>query len=249
MLIASLGDDASGRVACSLLREAGVDLRHVRTVDRPTGTCLITVDTGGENTVVAASSASRLTTVSQLDALQFGAGDILIVQCELLADQTFAAVCLARARGARVILNVAPAMAVPAAVLSALDLLVVNETEAEVIGAALGLSETDPDGIGRTIHETQGCATAVTLGAGGAVLWHKGVRCHAPALDVMVVDTTAAGNSFTGALAAALERGLDMAVALRHGVAAGSLCCTRHGAQTGIPAGAEVLAAISGATA
>ena len=247
--VATVGDDASGIAAASLLREAGVDLQHLRVVGTPTGTCLITVDAAGENTVVAASSANRHTTLSQLDACAFGAGDTLVLQCELRAEETYAAVRLARARGARIVLNAAPAAAVPAPVLAALDLLVVNETEAIAIGAALGFAEADPERIAQAIHAAHGCATAVTLGAGGAVLWDGGVRCHAPALNVAIVDTTAAGDSFTGYMAAALDRGLGMQAALLQGVAAGSLCCSRAGAQTGIPDAAEVLAAMGGPAA
>ena len=247
--VATRGDDASGIVAVSLLQEAGVDLRHVRTVATPTGTCLITVDASGENTVVAASSANRHTTASQLEACAFGAGDVLLLQCELPLAETFAAVRLARERGARVVLNAAPAAAVPADVLSALHLLVVNETEAEAIAAATGLHEADPERIARLLHEEHGCATVVTLGGDGAVLWDGGVRRHVPALAVPVVDSTAAGDSFTGYMAAALDRGLGLEAGLRHGVAAGSLCCTRHGAQTGIPTRAEVLAALEDRTA
>ncbi|WP_419727845.1 ribokinase [Lichenicola sp.] len=243
-LVATRGEDESGIVAASLLQAAGVDLRHVRTVSTPTGTCLITVDAAGENTVIAASSANRHTTVSQLEACAFGAGDVLLLQCELPLAETFAAVQLGRARGARIVLNAAPAAAVPPEVLAALDLLVVNETEAESIGAAVGIADTDPEAIAGALHRQYGCATVVTLGGDGAVLWDRGIRHHVPALAVQVVDSTAAGDSFTGYMAAALEQGLGLEAGLRHGAAAGSLCCTRHGAQTGIPDRAEVLAAL-----
>ena len=242
-LVATRGGDEAGIVAASLLQQAGVDLRHVRTVDTPTGTCLITVDATGENTVIAASSANRHTVASQLEACAFGSGDVLLLQAELPLGETFAAVRLARERGARIVLNAAPAVVVPAEVLAALDLLVVNETEAEALASALGIDETDPEQIARAVQQACGCATVVTLGSGGAVLWDKGVRCHAPALAVAVVDTTAAGDSFTGYMAAALERGLGLEAGLRQGAVAGSLCCARHGAQTGIPALPEVLAA------
>lgn len=244
--IATKGDDASGIIASSLLQQAGVNLRYVQTVSTKTGTCLITVDGSGENMVVAASSANRHTHLDQLEACGFGPGDIVVLQCELLPEETFGAVRLARQRGARVVLNAAPPCPVPPAILEALDLLVVNETEAEVVGLALGLgaAAAHPEQVVRMLHENYGCAAVVTLGAGGAVLWDQGQRYAVRAPHVDVVDTTAAGDSFTGYLAAALDRGLSMETALNHGIIAGSLCCTRYGAQTGIPMAGEVMALV-----
>ena len=84
----------------------------------------------------------------------------------------------------------------------------------------------------------------VTLGGAGAVVWNGDVALRAPALPVAVVDTTAAGDSFIGYMVAALDQGADLGTALRRGIAAGSLCCARYGAQTGIPMGHEVDAAL-----
>jgi ribokinase len=248
-LVATRGDDELGIVAASLLQDAGTDLTHLRTISGATGACLVTVDALGENTVIAASSANGRTTIAQLEACPFGPDDIVVLQCELAARETFAAVHLAKERGARVVLNAAPARSVPSEVLKALDLLVVNETEAEAVGAALGIREIDPERIVEVIHATYGCATVVTLGGGGAVLWSEQRAARVPAPRVQVVDTTAAGDSFTGYMAAAMDRGLDLVAAMEQGVIAGSLCCTRHGAQTGVPWLGEVVAMTGAATA
>ena len=249
-LIATLGQDSSAEVAASLLRAEGVDLGHVRSVPGPTGTCLITVVESGENTVVAASGANLATTIEPLADLSFGKDDTLILQLEIDRGVTFEAIRLGRERGARVILNAAPAGPVPHEILALLDLLVVNETEAEAVGSALGLDERDPEAIGQRLNEECGCAVLVTLGAGGATAFAGGgERVHVAAPAVRVVDTTAAGDSFIGFLAASLEAGFGLADSMRRGVAGGSLCCMRSGAQTGIPVLAEVEAFLASGTA
>ena len=243
--IASRGDDAFGTVAISLLTGAGVDLSRLAIVDVPTGACLITVDSTGENTVVAAASANLSTTMAQLGSHPFGRADTLVLQREIPDEQTFAAIRLSRERGARTILNVAPAGPVPGEILRLLDILVVNEHEALIVGAALGLAESDPETIGSRLAEIHGCAVVVTLGGDGAVAWSGGERTRVAALSVDVRDTTAAGDSFIGFFAAALDAGHDFATALRRGAAAGSLCCAGAGAQTSIPWRADVDAALA----
>jgi ribokinase len=244
--VASCGDDGFAPLAVSMLKEAGVDLSHLATVARPTAVALITVDAAAENAIVVASGANRLTTVRQLESVTLGKGDTLVLQNEIPPNETFAAVALARARGARSVLNVAPAGAVPEETLLALDVLIVNEHEAAVVAKAVGIVTDDPEEAVRQINARYGCATIVTLGPLGAVGWVDGIRRAVPALAVKPVDTTAAGDSFTGAFAAALDQGMGFTLALARGAAAGSLACTKPGAQPSIPAKSEIDAATSG---
>jgi ribokinase len=244
--VASCGDDGFAPLAVSIMKEAGVDLTHVATVARPTAVALITVDANAENAIVVASGANRSTTLAQLELCPFGPGDTLVLQREIPDRETFAAVALAKARGARVILNVAPAGSIPEETLRALDVLVVNEHEALVVARAVGIETADPEDAVREIAERFGCATIVTLGAEGAVGWTGGVRRKAPALPVTPVDTTAAGDAFTGAFAAALDQGMGFTMALARGAAAGSLACTKPGAQPSIPTKAEIDEATAG---
>jgi ribokinase len=219
----------------------------VAIVDKPTAVALITVDEKAENAIVVASGANRSTHVGQLEALDFGAGDTLVLQREIPDEATVAAVALAKRRGARVVLNVAPAGPVPAETLAALDVLIVNEHEAITVAKAVGIDTADPEEAVRAIAERFGCAAIVTLGAEGAVGWTDGVRRAVPALKIKPVDTTAAGDAFTGAFAAALDQGMGFTTALARGAAAGSLACTRLGAQPSIPTKAEIDAAVPGA--
>jgi ribokinase len=241
--VGSCGDDGFAPLALSIMKEAGVDLTHVATISRPTAVALITVDEKAENAIVVASGANRATHIGQLEACPFGAGDTLVLQREIPDEATFAAVALAKSRGARVILNVAPAGPVPAETLRLLDVLVVNEHEALVVGKAVGLFGDDPEETVQEINKRFGCAAIVTLGAAGAVGWTDGVRRAVPALKVTPVDTTAAGDAFTGAFAAALDQGMGFTTALARGAAAGSLACTSLGAQPSIPTKAEIDAA------
>jgi ribokinase len=194
---------------------------------------------------VVASGANRLTRVSQLEHYPFGAQDTLVLQREIPGRETFAAVALGKSRGARVILNAAPAGAVPAETLACLDILIVNEHEAKIVAQAVGLDSSEPEEAVRAVHERFGCTAIVTLGAKGAVGWIDGSRIAVPALEIEPIDTTAAGDSFTGAFAAALDQGMDFVSALQRGTVAGSLACTRMGAQPSIPTKAEIDAAMA----
>jgi len=241
--IGSVGRDPYAELATAILRSEGVDLSNLKLSERATGLCLVTVAADGENTVIVAAGANLDTSISQLEALDFGVGDTLVLQMEIALRDNFAAVALGRQRGARVVLNVAPAAPVPAETLAELDVLVVNEHEAMVVADALGLSVSRPEDAVRLIHETYDCSTIVTLGPKGALAWHGGRRLHVAAPEIKPVDTTAAGDTFTGAFAAALDAGQDFRSAMQRGVVAGSLACTTPGAQTSIPRLAEIAAA------
>lgn len=244
--VASCGNDGFAPLAVSTMKEAGVDLTHIASIDRPTAVALITVDDKAENAIVVASGANRATTVAQLERVGFGAGDTVVLQREIPDEATFAAVALAKARGARTVLNVAPAGPIPVETLKALDILIVNEHEALVVARAAGIEVADPEAAAQTINARFGCSAIVTLGPQGAVGWVDGVRRSVPALAITPVDTTAAGDSFTGAFAAALDQGMGFTTALARGAAAGSLACTRMGAQPSIPTKAEIDAATAG---
>lgn len=244
-LVATCGSDDMAPIATGILRDSGVDLTHVRSSKAATGLCLIAVDERGENSIVVAAGANLETNVGQLAAVRAGPGDTLVLQNEIPERETFQAIGFARSRGIRTVLNVAPAGPIPVETLRELDILIVNEHEALVVGDAIGLSSDDPEEVARQIHAEHGCTTIVTLGPKGATAFHAGERFAAAAPVVEVVDTTAAGDSFTGAFAAALDRGLPFETALRRGVAAGSLSCTRAGAQTSIPWAAEIDALIA----
>lgn len=238
VLAGATGADEFAEIALSLLRSEGVDLSSVAQVALPTGAAFISVDARGQNAITVAAGANMAARGSAVEATRLGAGDILLLQREVPDAEGQVAAELARRRGGRVVLNLAPAGRIPDGLLSALDILVMNEHEAETLGSALGAA--DGADLARLLDQRFGLATVLTLGEKGAVAWDGGRAIQVAAPRVTVVDTTAAGDTFVGAFAAALDAGLDFAAALHRGVIAGSLACTRPGAQTSIPAREEI---------
>ena len=234
----AVGLDGFATPALALLREAGVDLSGVATVEAPTGAAFITVDARGANAITVAAGANAEAKAAQLDGLL--SGGFLLLQREVPDAEGEAAARAARSRGLRTMLNLAPSGRLSDAFLGLVDVLVVNEHEAADLAGFLDLPD-DQAGLAAYLRERFGIgATVVTLGAAGAVGWSEGVEHRAPCPAVEARDTTAAGDSFVGFFAAALDAGLPFADAMRRGTAAGSLACTVAGAQPSIPTRASV---------
>ncbi len=243
-LLGAVGRDDFATTALSLLAADGVELSGVATVDAPTGAAFIAIDRDGANQIVVAAGANGLAQAEALSGLALGRDDLLLLQREVPEDACIAAANAMKRAGGRVILNLAPAGAPADALLALLDMLIVNEHEALVLALAVGWPEREPDDIARRVDAELGIVCVATLGAGGVVGWAGGVRRRIEAPQVPVVDTVAAGDSFTGAFAAALAAGLGFSSALQRGLAAGSLACTRTGAQPSIPNAAEISALV-----
>lgn len=240
VMVGAVGTDSFAAPALTLLREGGVDLTRVALVQAPTGAAFITVDDEGANQIVVASGANAQARAAMLGGLQFSARDILLLQREVPEVECIAAASMAKAAGARVVLNLAPSGPLDPSLLALLDMLVVNEHEALDLAQSLGWQETDPDAIAARVDADHKVTCIATLGAQGAVGWSGGVRRAVLAPAEKVVDTTAAGDAFVGALAAALAAGYGFMGALERAVAAGSLACTRAGAQPSLPDKVEI---------
>lgn len=235
VMVGAVGRDGFASVALSALDEAGVDLAHVAGVAAPTGCAAIAVDAAGANQIVVAGGANLAVEVATLPDRLLTSSTTLVLQMELRAATVAAAIARAKARGARVILNLAPALALPREALAAVDLLIVNEHEAATLGRAEGVDEA-PAALARAL----GIDVVATLGAAGAIAIHRGDEIRVPALKIDPVDTTAAGDAFVGVLAAALDRGAEMRLALRRASIAGALACLKPGAQPSLPTQAEI---------
>ena len=240
LMVGAVGRDGFAAPALALLRDAGVDLSAVAEVEVPTGAAFIAVDAEGRNAITVAGGANALARAAALGDFGPGASGLLLLQREVPDAEGAAAAGAARARGMRVVLNLAPSGAVRDSYLRLVDVMVVNEHEAADLARTLGLSD-DHAGLAAHLDLEFGIgATVVTLGAAGAVGWQGGAEHRVPCPAVEVLDTTAAGDSFVGAFAAALDAGLPFPDALRRGSAAGSLACTVRGAQPSIPHAAAV---------
>lgn len=231
LFVGHVGDDAHGPVLRGLLEAAGIDCAGLAVSPRPTAIAVIGIDDRGENAIIVASGANLDTAASQVPDDLLRPGATVLCQNEIRSEETFAALRRAKERGARAILNLAPAGPVPDGMLEALDVLVVNELEA----AALAGREGAPESLAEALHRRHGLACVLTLGAAGAIAVGPGAALRAPALRIEPVDTTGAGDAFCGALAAWLDRGADLAGALAAASVAAALTCERLGAQTAQP--------------
>jgi ribokinase len=245
-MVGCVGRDGFADLALATMADAGIDLTAVATVDEPTACAMIGVDKDGANQIIVASGANRLTTSSQLGDAMLGPDTTLVLQLEVDFHETWAVVERAKARGARVVMNTAPAAPVPPAIAAACDVLVMNEIEAPMLAEAAGFDATDPIECARAMAEAWGTAAVVTLGGDGARAFEPGAAWHVDALAIEPVDTTAAGDAFVGVLAATLDEGQDLAAALHRASVAGALACLTTGAQPSLPGERAIDNAISG---
>jgi ribokinase len=228
-----VGRDAFADVATAGLRAAGVDLSRLAVVDQPTGCAAICVDPAGRNQIAVAPGANLAARAAQIEDAALHPGTIVLLQMEVPPDEVAALIRRGKARGAQVVLNLAPPGELATDALRALDLLVVNEHEAAVLGARLGVAEA------RGLRVALGIDVIVTLGEHGAVLLRDGAEASVPAFPVAPVDTTGAGDCFCGVLCAGLCRGVPLEMAMRRAAAAAAIACTRPGAASAMPMARE----------
>jgi ribokinase len=234
VMAGAVGRDVLADAALTLLRQLHVDLTRVVQTDASTGCAAIAVDPAGNNAICVGSGANLLARASQIEDALLTPMTTLVLQMEVSPEETAALIARARARGARIILNLAPAAMLPDPALRAIDLLVVNEPEAAWLGSRLGTG-----GTAGALHAALGIGVVRTLGGNGVEAVTAGLHCRLPARDIIPVDTTAAGDCFVGVLAAALDRGASQDQALDRANTAAALCCTRAGSQSSIPTAAE----------
>ncbi|MGW4715248.1 ribokinase [Nocardia sp. NPDC004260] len=227
--LGAVGDDVFAGELRAALTDAAVFTDRLRTVAGPSGIATIVVDDDGENSIIVVGGANtRMTELTEEDLAAIAAADILLCQLEIPVETVAAAARHAGAHGTTVLLNPSPARPLPADLWTNIDVAVMNSGEAEQLSA-------DLDTVAHVV---------VTRGAAGAdYRGPDGARLSRPSPRVDVVDTTGAGDAFTGALAAAWHRGPEWA--LTWACAAGALATTRLGASSSIPAREEITAALA----
>lgn len=234
-MLLALGNDSFAVPIEASLRDAGVRLQVVRVIGEPSGTAFVCLSDDAENAITVAPGANALLRPADLPSL---AGfSHLLLQLETPIDTVTAFARSARAAGVTVVLNAAPARALPPALLEAVDVLIVNEGE---LAAIVGMAVRAHRDIDAALARVDVPCVIVTLGAQGCRARRDGVVVEQPAFAVQAVDTTAAGDTFCGALVAALSQGTALPQALRQASAAAALACTRVGAQASIPTRDEV---------
>jgi ribokinase len=242
-MVGAVGDDDIGKVALTELGPAGVELASVAERQGTTGVAIITVDDNGENTIVVSPGANAMVDAGYIPADSFAAGDTLLLQLEVPQAQVFAAARMARENGTRVILSVAPFAPFAPEALADIDIVIVNEHEAADFARHFGLPHDDPEATVTALAAKLGRTLIATLGPEGAIAAGPEGVIRVPALKVTPVDTTGAGDTFAGVLAAYLDEGQGLREAMALAAIAGSLACTKDGAQPSFPTRAEIEAA------
>lgn len=248
-LVGSVGKDDYAETALSYVKESGVDLTGVSVADSVgTGSAHIFVDTAGENQIVIMQGANATVGSRHIEQALSGAGpnDVLLLQLEIPVQVVAGAMSKAKALGVRTIVNLAPFNQEIAGLLTYADVVVVNETEFELLCIATGVSGLDLLDKVHRMKDKLRKTIVVTLGAAGAVaIDDAGHIYRATSLAIKPVDTVGAGDTFCGFLAAALAEKRSFEESLRIAAVAGSLACLDRGAQPSIPTIDKVLAATS----
>jgi ribokinase len=241
--VGCVGDDLFHDLVVDGLAEAGVDLTHLRTVPGPTGVAHIRVDASAQNDIVMVPLANAELNTAQIDAALDALAPttaVLLTQLETPSALTAHITARGRELGMTVILDPAPAAALPAEVWTCIDIVTPNETEASVLS---GIEVTDAgtaEQAGRWFLDHGVAAAVITLAAQGSCVVTADGATLVPPMPVEAVDTTAAGDAYAGYLGAALADGASLTEAVRLATAAGALTVTKHGASPSLPVRADV---------
>lgn len=243
--VGAVGDDELGREAVRDLQQEGVTVEGVKVLTGlPTGVALITVDAAGENQIAVASGAngavdSTLVQEALASNPALERGGVYLANFEIADEAVITGARIAAEAGMTVVVNPAPARELPAALLALRPILIPNEVEGEAL-----TGEWEPLAAARVLSGRSGGPVIVTLGPGGALVFDAGEVEVVAAPLLEAVDTTGAGDTFAGALAAGLSAGKTLSEAARMAVRAASMSVTVTGARGGMPSRAEVEAAI-----
>ncbi|EFU18742.1 ribokinase [Enterococcus faecalis] len=238
--IGAVGNDGAGAMMTDLMSQDEINLTGVTTLEKTaTGQAFIMVDNAGENSIMIYAGANNAFTPKQVQEHQeiIEKSDFVIAQFESAIDSTIAAFKIAKKAGVKTILNPAPALEqVPEALLNVTDMIVPNETETEILTGIKITDEASMRKAAEALHQLGIEAVIITVGSKGAFYDVNGRSGIVPAFKVKAVDTTAAGDTFIGALSSILEKDFsNLEEAIRYGNKASSLTVQRFGAQPSIP--------------
>jgi ribokinase len=241
--VAKLGEDVYGNESLNNFKSVGIDTKYItRTKDAPSGVALINIDDKGQNQIVVVPGANGKLSPSdvQSSSSAIEQSAVVVAQLEIQLETVQKAAELAKKYNAQFILNPAPAQALPAKLLAAVDILTPNETEASLL---TGIDVTDLDSARKASAKLLECgvkAVIITMGAQGFLLTTSQQNTFVKAVKVTPVDSTAAGDAFTGSLAAALAWGKSLEEASEFANFVAALSVTKVGAQASMPTMKEV---------
>jgi ribokinase len=244
-LLCKVGQDLFGQEAIRILSAEGIDVSSVVVdPDHTSGVALITVNDAAENSIVVAPGANMALTEADVAsaATQVELSDVVLMQLEIPLSTVFHAAELAHSIGKRVILNPAPVTTLPDELFSCLYAITPNETEVEQL-TGIGVSDERTAREAAASLKNKGVEIVlITLGPRGAYVFSDELKRLIPAPKVHAIDTTAAGDTFNGALAVALTRSLGLGDAVAFANSAASISVTRRGAQSSMPFAEEITA-------
>lgn len=241
--ITCVGDDAIGEQLLHSLQTEQVDTQRAKIVaDEATGTAMIWLSAEGENCIAIAEAANGYLTADYITAQQqaIAEADMLLLQLETPLAGITEAVKLAKQQGKPVMLNPAPAQLLPQNLLSQIDIITPNETEAEILTGIAVIDEQSAQSAADCLHQLGIDSVIITRGAAGVFYSCQGHSKNYQGFSVNVVDTTAAGDTFNGGLATALLQGETVETAITFAQAASALSVQQLGAQPSIPTRSEV---------
>lgn len=236
-MVGAVGADEIAKVPLTALKAVGVDCSFVQTAKSATGMAMIMVDETAENSIVVASGANMDVKASAVPDSLLSSETVVVMQMEVPPAENFHLLKRAKAKGAKTVLNVAPAREVPSDALQNVDYLIVNEIEAETV---MGQEGKTAEQTALALAEKTGGACLITLGKKGVVAAMDGQVLSVSSLPVKPVDTTGAGDAFVGIFAAMIDAGLPFADAVRHACCGAGLACLKTGAQEAQPALREI---------
>ncbi len=241
----AVGAGSNARYMLEQLTQAGIDTAGIAISQARTGCAAIFVLPDGKHKVVVSQGANLLAKAQQVPDSAISNKHMLVLQNELDHTECLALAARAKQHGAQVLLNLAPATPFATATLAHIDHLVLNQPEAETLGMQLNLAVASLPDLAQQLAQQHNLHCMITLAEHGSLAASpKGELWQVPALPVKAIDTIGAGDAYVGAYAAALGAGLAWHEALRHGAVAGSLACTKMGAQTALPDNAAIMQAL-----
>ena len=242
-MIGRLGTDLFGDTLMAAHAEEGICTDYViRDREVGTGVASILIDADGDNSIVLVPQANMRLTVADIEQASesIATADVLLLQLEVPIAASQRAAEIAKSNGATVVLNPAPAQELPDDFLAQVDILTPNEVETESLSGVKVSTTTDAEHAAKVLLDKGLSAVILTLGERGALLLTANLTQQVPAYSVEVVDTTAAGDAFCGALAMGLARGDNFVDAVAFANAAGALAVTVLGAAPSMPTAAQV---------
>lgn len=238
IFVAKLGNDILGQQSVDYFKKEGIDTKYI-TLDEnsASGVALISVDDHAENSIVVASGANMLLNEQDVDKVveEMCEGDILLMQLEIPIQTVEYAARKAFEKGVKVVLNPAPARSLPKELLRYLFMITPNRIEAEMLTGIKIVNDADAERVAKKISAMGVQNIIVTLGSKGCLVREGDTSYCVDAFKVEPVDTTAAGDTFNGALCVGLAEGMNLRQAAVMASKASSVAVTRMGAQSSIP--------------